>query len=142
MARKTVTARAVSACFLVQLLAAAAGCSELGLWGKPEKAVDPNTFPENYKKDVLTYLQTHPADMLNARDASISTPALKQFGPESRYVACLRASGPDWRKDKMVIFFSGRINQFVDAEGDPCGAAQYQPFPELVAQISQLKGKK
>jgi hypothetical protein len=48
----------------------------------------------------------------------------------------------DLRKDKTVIFFSGRINQFIDAEGEQCGAAPYQPFPELVAEISQLKGKK
>jgi hypothetical protein len=138
MARKT--SRAVSVCVSMQLLAA--GCSEFGLGRQSEKAVDPNVYPENYKKDVLTYVQTHPAEMLNVREASISTPALKQFGTESRYFACLRANGPDWRKDKMVIFFSGRINQFVDAEGEHCGAAQYQPFPELVAQISQMKDKK
>jgi hypothetical protein len=141
MTRKSATSRAFSACFLVQLLAAVAGCSELGLGRQPEKA-DPNAYPENYKKDVLAYVQTHPTEMLNARDASISMPALRQFGPENRYVACLRASSPDWRKDKMVIFFSGRINQFVDAESDHCSTVQYQPFPELVAQLSQLKGKK
>ena len=41
-----------------------------------------------------------------------------------------------------MIFYSGGINQFIDAEGDQCGAAPYQPFPELVAQITQMKGKK
>jgi hypothetical protein len=79
--------------------------------------------------------------MLNVREASISAPALKQFGSESRFFACLRVSGPDWRRDKTVIFYSGGINQFI-AEGEQCGAAPYQPFPELVAQISQMKGKK
>jgi hypothetical protein len=29
----------------------------------------------------------------------------------------------------MLVFYSGGINQFIDAEGDQCGAAAYQPFP-------------
>ncbi len=42
----------------------------------------------------------------------------------------------------MVIFFSGRINQFVDAESNQCNAVQYQPFPEFLAQLRELKQKK
>ena len=133
--------RAVFACASILLLAAVAGCSDFSMWGKSDKPVDANAYPENYKKDVLTYVKAHPAEMLNAREASISAPALTQFGNESRFFACLRVNGPDWRKDKMLIFYSGGINQFIDA-GDQCGAAAYQPFPELVAQITQMKGKK
>jgi hypothetical protein len=140
MARET--SKAVLASVLILLLAAMAGCSEFGFWGKSEKAVDPNAYPDNYKKDVLAYVNTHPGELLNAREASISTPALKQFGTQSRYFACLRVNGPDWRKEKMLVFYSGGINQFINAEGDQCGAAAYQPFPELVTQISELKGKK
>jgi hypothetical protein len=36
-----------------------------------EKTVDPNTLPENYKKDVLAYVQAHPGELINTRDASI-----------------------------------------------------------------------
>jgi hypothetical protein len=140
MARETW--KACLACVLILLLAAMAGCSDSGFWGKPEKATDPNAYPENYKKDLLAYVKTHPGELLNAREASISTPALKQFGTQSRYFACLRVNGPDWRKEKMLVFFSGGINQLIDAEGDQCGAATYQPFPELVTEISELKGKK
>jgi hypothetical protein len=133
--------RTLSICLVLKLAAAAAGCSELGFGTRPEKA-DPNKFPESYKKDLLTYAQAHPAELLNAREASISAPALTKFGTESRYFICLRATAPDWRKEKMVIFFSGRINQFVDADSEHCGAAQYQPFPELTAELSHLKEKK
>jgi len=145
MARETsraVLGRAVLGCVLIMLLAAVAGCSDFEFWGKPEKAVDPTAYPENYKKDVLTYVRTHPRELLNAREASISTPALKQFGTQSRYFACLRVNGPDWRKEKMLVFYSGEINQLIDAEGDQCSAVAYQPFPELVTEISELKGKK
>jgi len=134
--------RAVFTCASILLLAAVAGCSDFSMWGKSEKPTDANAYPENYKKDVLTYVKAHPAEMLNAREASISAPALTQFGNESRFFACLRVNGPDWRKDKMLIFYSGGINQFIDAEGSQCAAAPYQPFPELVKEISQLKGKK
>lgn len=140
MARET--SRAVLACVSILLLAAVAGCSDFAQWGKPDKPIDPNVYPENYKKDVLAYVKLHPAEMLNAREASISAPALTQFGAENRFFSCLRVNGPDWRKDKMLIFYSGGINQFIDAEGGQCGAAPYQPFPELVTEISQLKGKK
>jgi hypothetical protein len=139
---RAVLGRAVLGCVLIMLLAAVAGCSDFEFWGKPEKAVDPTAYPENYKKDVLTYVRTHPRELLNAREASISTPALKQFGTQSRYFACLRVNGPDWRKEKMLVFYSGEINQLIDAEGDQCSAVAYQPFPELVTEISELKGKK
>jgi hypothetical protein len=141
VALKTGKSRAFSACVLMQLVAAVAGCSEIGFGRQPEKA-DPNAFPENYKRDVLGYVQAHPAEFINARDASISTPALKQFGAENRYFVCLRANAPDSRKEKLVIFFSGRINQFIDAESDHCSAAQYQPFPDLMAEVRHLNQKK
>jgi hypothetical protein len=134
--------RTLSICLVLTLAGALANCSEFGFGTQPDKRVDPNKFPENYKKDILTYVQAHPADLVNAREASASAPALAQFGTESRYFMCLRATAPDWRKEKMVIFFSGRMNQFVDADSEHCGAAQYQPFPELVTELSNLKKDK
>ena len=97
----------------------------------------------NYKKDVLAYVQAHPGELINTRDASISAPSLKAFGSmESRYFVCLQATAADARKEKLVIFFSGRINQFIDAEGGQCSGAAYQPFPELLAELRHLKEKK
>jgi hypothetical protein len=142
VALKPGISRALSVCLVLNLAAAVAGCSELGFGTQPDKRVDPNKFPESYKKDLLTYAQAHPTELRDAREASITAPALTQFGTESRYFVCLRATAPDWRKEKMVIFFGGRMNQFVDADSEHCGAAQYQPFPELVAELSHLKDKK
>jgi len=143
MALKTVISRAIRPCVLMQLAAVLIGCSDIGFGRQPEKTVDPNTFPENYKKDVLAYVQAHPGELVNTRDASISAPSLKAFGSmESRYFVCLQANAADSRKEKLVIFFSGRINQFIDAEGGQCSGAAYQPFPELLAELRQLKEKK
>src|SRR5271166_6203171 len=131
-----------SACLLASLLATLAGCSGLGLFGKQEQKPDPNVFPANFKADLLAYVRSNPVDMLNARDVLVSTPALKQFGSDSRYFVCLRADGEGWRKEKLVIFFSGQINQFVDATSEQCGAAAYQPFPELLPVLSRSTEKK
>jgi hypothetical protein len=137
MAFKIGTLRLLSTCLLAVLAATIAGCSGMEFWKK--QAVDPNLYPANYKSEVLAYLRLNPTDMMNARDAYISIPALKQFGSESRYFVCLRANGQDWRQEKMAVFFSGQINQFVDGTSEQCGAAAYQPFPELVALFSQSK---
>jgi hypothetical protein len=120
---------------------ALAGCSSFGFGGAPEKPVDPNVFPADYKSGLMAFLQNNPVGLVGAREAALSAPELKPFGTESRYVACLRVAGPDWRKDKMVVYFGGAINQFVDA-GDQCTGVAYQPFPELPALFAQLRSKK
>ena len=117
------------------------GCSSFG-GGEPEKAVDPNTFPADYKAGLVAFLLNNPFGLVGAREAALSAPELKAFGRDSRYVACLRVAGPDWRKEKMIVYFAGAINQFVDAASEQCGTAAYQPLPELPAMFAQLKSRK
>jgi hypothetical protein len=119
---------------------ALAGCSSFGS-SQPDKPVEPNVFPADYKTGLMTFLQTNPFGLVGAREAALSAPELKAFGNENRYVACMRVAGPDWRKDKMVVYFGGAINQFVDA-GEQCNGAAYQPFPELPAMFAQLRSGK
>jgi hypothetical protein len=98
-------------------------------------------LPADYKAGLMTFLRTNPFNLVGAREAALSPPELKAFGNESRYVACLRVAGPDWRKEKMVVYYGGEINQFVDAT-EQCKSAAYQPFPELPAMFAQLRSKK
>jgi len=143
MVCKSQAARALSVSSLVLPLAALTACSGgMGLWSSEEKPPEPNLYPEKYKSDLVAYVRGSPGDMLNVRDAAVSAPALRQFGSESRYFVCLRTVGQDGRKDKLVVFFAGRINQFVDATAEQCGTAAYQPFPELVQMLSQFGKKK
>src|SRR5262249_17023734 len=114
MVCKSQAARALSVSSLVLPLAALTACSGgMGLWSSEEKPPEPNLYPEKYKSDLVAYVRGSPGDMLNVRDAAVSAPALRQFGSESRYFVCLRTVGQDGRKDKLVVFFAGRINQFV-----------------------------
>jgi hypothetical protein len=120
---------------------ALASCSSFGLGQSDQPATDPNTFPADFKSGLMTFLQTNPFGLVGAREASLSPPELRPFGNENRYVACLRVAGPDWRKEKMVVYYGGAINQFVDAS-ELCKSAAYQPFPELPAMFAQLRSKK
>ena len=99
-------------------------------------------MPANYKASVMTFLRQNPYGLVGARAAELSAPELKPFGNESRYVSCLRAAGPDWRKEKMFVFYAGDINQFVDATPDACGMAAYQAFPEITTMLGQISGSK
>jgi hypothetical protein len=136
------TVRTVWACHV--LLVALTGCSSGWVFGRSEeKPVEPNIYPENYKADLLTFLRNRPTEIEKVREAYISEPVLGQFGgPESRYYACVKTEGEGNRAEKVVIFFAGRINQYVNATGERCAAAAYQPFSELPALVAQLAGKK
>ena len=118
-----------------------AGCASFSA-GQDQAKVDPNIAPTNYKATIMAFLQNDPYALVGVREAALSPAELRPFGTESRYVSCLRVRGPDWNKEKMIIFFAGAINQFIDATGDACAKAAYQPFPEIVALLNQLGGKK
>jgi hypothetical protein len=133
--------RAVSFGAAALLAVALAGCASFG-GQKDVKTVDPNLMPADYKASVMSFLQTNPYGLIGVRAAELSSPELKPFGTESRYVVCLRAAGPDWRKEKMFVFYAGAVNQYVDATSEACSTAAYQAFPEITALLSQLGGKK
>ena len=67
---------------------------------------------------------------------------MKQVGTDNRYFVCLRAEGEDWRKDKLVVFYAGQVNQLVDATTEQCGAAAYESFAELLPELNKPREKK
>ena len=144
MARRIGLPLIVSACRVAALALALAGCSGLPGFGRSqEPPVDPNAYPANYKTDLLDYLQNHASEVDGVRNASLSAPALTQLaGTESRYTACLRTEGAVARKDKMIVYYGGLITQYVDATGAQCATAAYQPFPELVAVVANMRKQK
>jgi hypothetical protein len=83
------------------------------------------------------------SEMENIRDAYISAPTLSQFGKVQRYSVCVRiVDGKNLSTEKIMIFFSGQMTQYVNATSEQCGNAQYQPFTELTTMLSQMRGKK
>jgi len=133
-------ARAASACALVAVVLA--GCSELG-GRRKEAAFEPNVLPTDYRDQLLTFLKTYLSSAAGIiRDAYISEPALKPFGSETRYVVCVRYNDGEGNREKMAVYFSGSINQFIDQTAGQCGGAAYQPFPELQALAAKAGNRK
>jgi hypothetical protein len=96
-----------------------------------------NAYPTSYKSDLLAFLRTYLNDPTHVRDASISEPTIKQLGHANRYVACLRYTARrdsgDYGapRESAAVYIGGKFNQLVDAKGEVCAGAAYQPFPEL-----------
>ena len=96
-----------------------------------------NTYPANYKADILAAMHVYLNDPTGIRDAAVSTPALKQAGSETRYVACLKfnpkKNDTDYAgiKELAAVFLAGRFDHFMETPKDLCAGATYTPFPEL-----------
>ena len=119
---------------------ALAGCSSVSNpFARPAESSDVNTFPQNYKSELLAFMQTYLNDPTDVREAQIAEPVLKPVGSSDRYVVCLRYNAKDSQgrymgaKDSVAVYLRGRFNQLVSATGEVCKGAAYQPFPELQA---------
>jgi hypothetical protein len=115
----------------VTLATAVAGCS-FNTKHPETPAVDPNLYPQNYRKDVAIFLSQQLLDRADFRGARIAPPVLKPVGGDNpHYVVCLVFNGHSEIKNKMALFLGGEITQFVDSAPEQCGDAVYQPFTEL-----------
>ncbi|HEY2529382.1 MAG TPA: hypothetical protein VGJ20_15770 [Xanthobacteraceae bacterium] len=127
-----VTKRMVPTALAVLLAAAAVGGCTASSGPKPAKpAVDPNTYPADYRNQIVSFLVTELTDRADFHGALIAEPALKPVQQSQRYVACVEFNGHNEQKNKVAVFLAGEIAQFVDAKPEQCGGAAYQPFKEL-----------
>ncbi len=90
--------------------------------------VDPNALPPNYRQQIAAYLGTQLLDRAEYRGAFISAPVLKPVGRSQHIVVCVQLNGHSERKDKVAIYLSGVMTQFVDSTPEQCADAAYQPF--------------
>jgi hypothetical protein len=100
-----------------------------------------NTYPANYKADILSAMHAYLDDPTGIRDAAISDPTIKPVGNTTRYTACLkfngkRNGGKDYAGSKEIaaVFQVGRFDRFIDTAKDTkdiCAGVSYAPFPEL-----------
>jgi hypothetical protein len=117
---------------------ALAACSTFGhLGGHHEGGGENNAYPANYRSDLIAFMQTYLNDPTNVREAQIAEPVLMPVNSTDRYVACIKYNAKNSAgryvgvKQSMAVYLRGRFNQLVDATGDSCKTAAYQPFPEL-----------
>jgi hypothetical protein len=99
-----------------------------------------NIVPQGYKQDLLAYMRTYLNDPMRIRDAAVSQPALKDFGPGQRFMTCVRfnARKSDGKyagsKEGVAVYVSGKLDRFFDTPREVrelCKDAAYAPFPEL-----------
>jgi hypothetical protein len=115
-----------------------AACSSLpGSVTSDEGSERLNVFPTNYKPELIAFMQTYLNDPTGVREAQIAEPVLTPVGSSDRYVVCIKynAKTSEGRymgvKQNMAVYLRGRFNQLVNATGESCKTAAYQPFPEL-----------
>jgi len=100
---------------------------------------EPNILPQNYRANLLNFLQNELANPSGVRDAYITEPKLQPIGSESRYVVCLRYNARNGygrytgTNDYVAIYFHGGLTQYVPAIAGQCSNAAYLRFPELEA---------
>jgi hypothetical protein len=101
-----------------------------------------NIPPQDYRQDLLAYMRTYLNDPSRVRDAAVSPPVLKDFGPGQRYMTCVRfnSRGTDGKyngvKEGVAVYVSGKLDRFFDTPRDVrqyCKDAGYADFPELAA---------
>ena len=122
------------------LAIALAGCSSFSnpfASKTPGPPPEPNVLPQNYRSNLLNFLQNELVDPTSVRDAYIAEPKLLPVGTESRYAVCVRYNAKNGygqyagTKDYIAIYFNGSLNQYVPATAEQCGNAAYGRFPEL-----------
>jgi hypothetical protein len=134
--------RAGMAILAAAVTLAGCGSSGSGIFGGPKQAqpvqaVDANAFPAFYRQQIMTFLMNELSDRADFRNALIAPPTLKPVGDSQRYIVCLQFNGHNQHKNKVVIYFAGQLQQYVDPTPEQCGDAAFQAFQELATAQPQ-----
>ncbi|MCK9918511.1 hypothetical protein MXD81_56255 [Microbacteriaceae bacterium K1510] len=98
---------------------------------------DPNVFPKDYQREILSTLTNQLEDPTNVREAAITEPVLRAAGREQRYTVCVRYNARNASrhyegvKERVAYFYAGSLNQLIAADQGQCQGAAYKPWPEL-----------
>ena len=113
------------------------GCSS-----KDKGETETNVVPTRYKQEVIETLRTSiftKNETKTVTNAMITDPVLRGTGSDQHYSVCVRytAHGTLYNisadAERIGFFYSGHLNQLIDAENGECKNAPYKPFPELNA---------
>jgi hypothetical protein len=133
MTRAVVVRTGLALLLVASVLANCTGNLPPALFGKDEPKIDPNLWPKDYKKAVITFVTNNEGNPTGLRDAAMSEPVLRPLDNIERYMSCVRYTVPRTGQvtEHLVYFLGGQINQFVKTTPEQCKWAAYKPFPEL-----------
>jgi hypothetical protein len=102
-----------------------------------DKPDTPQSFPGNYRAELLAFMKTYLNNPVGVRDAAMAEPVMRDVNGKMRYVTCLRYSAREsdgsYRepRERAVLFVNGRLDRMIEKSGELCSGAALAPFPEL-----------
>ena len=102
-----------------------------------DKPDTPQSFPGNYRVELLAFMKTYLNNPVGVRDAAMAEPVMRDVNGRMRYVSCLRytsrESDGSYREphERAVLFVNGRLDRMIEKGGELCQGVALAPFPEL-----------
>jgi hypothetical protein len=129
-----ISAKRLAILLLPVALAACADGRSFSLFGDRDM---PQSFPENYRPELLAFMKTYLNNPVGVRDAALGEPVMREVNGRTRYITCLRYSAREsdgsYRepRDRAVLFVNGRLDRMIEKGGELCTGVALAPFPEL-----------
>ena len=138
--RLGISAKRIATLLLPIALAACSSSGEgegrsFSLFG--DKPDTPQSFPANYRAELLAFMKTYLNNPVGVRDAAMAEPVMRDVNGKMRYISCLRYSAREsdnsYRepRDRAVLFVNGRLDRMIEKGGELCTGVALAPFPEL-----------
>ena len=132
-----IAAKALAILLLSLALAGCLGNDDTRSISFVEDSNEAQTFPTDYRAQILAFLHTYLNSPVGVRAAQIAEPVQRTVGGRVRYVACLRyaekQSDGSYRepRERAIVFVSGRLDRIMTNAGEECAGAVYAAFPDL-----------
>jgi hypothetical protein len=97
----------------------------------------PQSFPSNYRAELLAFMKTYLNNPVGVRDAAMAEPVMHDVNGKMRYISCLRYSAREsdgsYRepRERAVLFVNGRLDRMIEKAGELCAGAALTPFAEM-----------
>lgn len=136
--RLGISAKRVATLMLpIALAACSSGGEERSFSLFDNKPDTPQSFPGNYRAELLAFMKTYLNNPVGVRDAAMAEPVMHDVNGKMRYISCLRYSAREsdgsYREphERAVLFVNGRLDRLIENGGELCAGAAMAPFPEL-----------
>jgi hypothetical protein len=102
-----------------------------------DKSDTPQTFPSNYRAELLAFMRTYLNNPVGVRDATMAEPVMREVSGKMRYISCLRYSARESDgsyqepRERAVLFVNGRLDRLIEKGGELCTGVALAPFPEM-----------
>jgi hypothetical protein len=102
-----------------------------------DKPDTPQSFPSNYRAELLAFMKTYLNNPVGVRDAAMAEPIMRDVNGKMRYISCMRYSAREsdgsYRepRERAVLYLNGRLDRMIEKGGELCAGVALAPFPEM-----------